>query len=436
MRFTRKSSLTVLFVIAGVLLSTCLAILLAVPIAYAQETQTVLKPNQLFTYLLAPNQDKLFVLQMKRGDSADIQSLAREGLNLSLEIYDSTRKDLLEKSEVGDDFIWFVAPRDGDFILVCKLGESAEISGSEKISIQYNNKLKLTPGTKLKAIRKVNGYDIKIMATPESSEDGGPILLFEKNGQLQKAIKRDTNYGFIFADDINFRSAKEIQLIKTTPDKTGNGIPDIMIDYFSGGAHCCFSTYFFDLGDTVKLGDILGGGDSQLTVIRKNPKGGLIFRVSDYAFGYWLTSFAQSPAPTVILEFRNGKLRPNFELMKKAAPTFVVLKKEAQVQIQQLRLEPYNGEKSENCRRPMFIDMNGTTQYSFEPCLYKDDASAPVFWGRMLDLIYTGNEELAWQFLDLVWPRQKQGKELFIRDFKDRLLQSWYWPMILEDRKK
>lgn len=86
MRFTRKSSLTVLFVIAGVLLSTCLAILLAVPIAYAQETQTVLKPNQLFTYSLAPNQEKLFVLQMKRGDFADIQSLAREGLNLSLEI--------------------------------------------------------------------------------------------------------------------------------------------------------------------------------------------------------------------------------------------------------------------------------------------------------------------------------------------------------------
>jgi hypothetical protein len=54
----------------------------------------------------------------------------------------------------------------------------------------------------------------------------------------------------------------------------------------------------------------------------------------------------------------------------------------------------------------------------------------------MLDLIYTGNEELAWQFLDLVWPPQKQGKALFIRDFKKKLLESEYWKMILEDKKK
>jgi hypothetical protein len=58
------------------------------------------------------------------------------------------------------------------------------------------------------------------------------------------------------------------------------------------------------------------------------------------------------------------------------------------------------------------------------------------FWGDMLDLIYTGHEDLAWQFLDLVWSPQKQGKERFIRDFKNQLLQSQYWQMILEDQKK
>jgi len=56
-----------------------------------------------------------------------------------------------------------------------------------------------------------------------------------------------------------------------------------------------------------------------------------------------------------------------------------------------------------------------------------------VFWGPMLDLIYTGHEDLAWQFLDLVWPPQKPGKAIFIRDFKKQLLERQYWKMILED---
>jgi hypothetical protein len=274
-----------------------------VSFTYAQETQTVLKPNQLITYSLAPRQEKLFVLQMKKGNFAEIQSLAREGLKLSLEVYDSARKERLEESE-SDGFIWFVAPKDGDFLLVTKLGEDQypKISGAEKISLQYTNKLVLPRGTKLKGVRKVNGFDIKIMATPKSLEsDRGSILLIEKNGQLQKAMKGDDYSGFSFVDEkYSNYSAKEIQLIRTIPDKTGNGIPDIMIDYFSGGAHCCFETYFFDLGDTVKLSEHLLRGDSEGMKIGRNPKGGLLFEIADYAFAYWLTSFAQSPAPGYI----------------------------------------------------------------------------------------------------------------------------------------
>jgi len=453
MKFARESGVAVLFVMAG-LISICLAIPFAVPVDYAQETLTVLKPDQLVTFSLAPEQERLFVLRMKKGDFADIQSLAREGLNLSLEICDSTRKDLLEKSDEGEDFIWFVAPRDGDFILVSKPGESADISGSEKISIQYNNRFKLPPGTKLKGIRKVNGFDVKIMATPESSEVGGSILLIEKNGQLQKAMKRSGGFSFdrtsaevtrelrttrdtgarIYLTD----ELKNSQLIETAPDKTGDGLPDIMVHYFSGGAHCCFETYFINLGETVKTVESIVTGDAELGVVGKNPKGGLLFRTYDYVYAYWLTSFATSPAVEVVMEFRNGKLRPNFDLMKKPVPSLAVLRKKAEFYGQKLSLESYKG------------DENNASPLDFKDPFYKENAYPNnanetyrgavyrnvVFWGPMLDLIYTGNEELAWQFLDLVWPPQKQGKALFIRDFKKKLLESEYWKMILEDKKK
>lgn len=446
MKTTRTSCLAVLILTVWFLFSPCLPVLFGVPLAYAQETQTFLKPNQLITFSLAPGQEKLFVLQMKKGDFAEIQSLARQGLNLSFEIYDSARRELFVKSEGGDGSIWFVAPTDGDFMLVSKLAkyQDPEISDAQKITIQYINKFKLPRGTNLKGLRKVNGFDVRIMTTPDPAEGGrgDSILIIEKNGRLQYVMKGQEAgaHGFSFVDNDSselseltrdlkttrdkgsrtsiIEQLKKIQLVNSTPDKTGNGIPDIMLDYFSGGAHCCFTTYFFDLGDTVKLSESINSLHSEGMGIGKNAKGGLVFSLADWSFAYWLTSFAQSPAPTVILEFRNGKLRPNLDQMKAPPPSLAVLRSKAQISRNQLSLKPYKGADNE------------------DSVLYGEDSDYEfVFWGIMLELIYTGNEELAWQFLDLVWPPQKQGKEIFIRDFKNQLLESPYWQMISEDRR-
>jgi hypothetical protein len=45
----------------------------------------------------------------------------------------------------------------------------------------------------------------------------------------------------------------------------------------------------------------------------------------------------------------------------------------------------------------------------------------------MLSLIYTDNEEWAWKFFDLVWPEKKPGKEKFLKDFKEKLLNNSYY---------
>lgn len=460
-----------------ILLLACLTILFVAPFIHGQETPTVLKPNQLMTFSLAPGQEKVFVLQMKKGDFVGIESLAREGLNLSFEIYDSARKELLDKSD------WFVAPRDGNLIVVCKLekSEGLEITGAQRISIQYNNKFKLPAGTKLQSIRRVKGYDVKIMSTPESSEGGDtgyPVFLIEKNGKLQKAMKggEGDSDGFVFdhgcceayqnfADNLfiyskdnlyiysdgSDKSKRGIQLIKTTPEiirrktkSTGrvfvdfsDEIPDLVISYFSGGRYCCGYTYFFELGDTVKMSQPIS---REFSGIGKNPKGGWLFEAAESSFANWFkgdclpsTTCARPSFIKVILELRNGILRPNFDLMKKAAPSLAVLRSKAQKFRTQLSVEPYRG--AEN--------LNGLNFDEFRPpmdhpgLLSKDDlGDESPFWDVMIDLIYTGNEELAWQFLDLVWPPQKQGKALFIRDFKKQLSESQYWKMILEDRKK
>ena len=65
-----------------------------------------------------------------------------------------------------------------------------------------------------------------------------------------------------------------------------------------------------------------------------------------------------------------------------------------------------------------------------------DSEFEAVFWDTMLDLIYTGHEELAWQYLDMVWPTRKLGKEIFIKDFKDQLAQSRFWQLIQSDPRR
>lgn len=112
-----------------------------------------------------------------------------------------------------------------------------------------------------------------------------------------------------------------------------------------------------------------------------------------------------------MLEFQKGALRPNFDLMKKPAPSLAKLKEMARAKRAKISLRPYRGVKDSGNHEE-------------------------VFWDVMLDLIYTGHEDLAWQYLDLVWPVQRKGKELFIRDFKHNLSESPFWKMIVADKQR
>ncbi len=365
---------------------------------------------------------------MKKGEFADIQWLANEEMPLSVEIYDSIRKNLLEQASVDEYSIWFVAPNDDDFVVVCKYEKAENFSQPQTISLQYKNKFKLPAGTKLSSAKKINGFDVKIMTTPSESQEfssgQNSVVLLEKGGQLQKVIKAfgdGSIAGFYFADDITRTYSKEdkqsVLLLKNTSDKTGNGVPDVMINYYSGGSHCCAEHIFIDLGDWATMIDSIGTAHVGMNAKSKNSKGGLFYETADNAFAYWGGAFAGSPFPNVILEFKDGKLRPNFDQMRKPAPSLAVLKRKAQTVRQKLSVEPYKG-----------IDNPDTV-------IYKEEfLGEPDFWGEMLDLIYTGHEDLAWQYLDLVWSPQKQGKNIFIEDFKSQLNESDFWKMIQEDK--
>lgn len=370
--------------------------------ASAQDHQRLF-PEKPITITLSPGEARSFSLEMKADEYAEITWLVKDNLSLSFGFLDSSGKAVSVGDSSEEDVVVFIAPKTGKYVFVIRCNESEEVVGPQRVSLEYSNKFKLPKGSKQKDIRKINGFDVRIMYAPDAGLDyGDNIVLFEKSGIL-KGILRKSGMGFSFPDNPleakTLSAKKQVNLIRNTSDKTGDGIPDVMIEYYSGGAHCCYSTYFFNLGDSIDLIELLHTENTSLGVIGLNPNGGLRFGTSENAFAYWNIYYAGSPMLGVILEFQKGELRPNFELMKKPAPSFAKLKSTARVAARKISNVPYTD-----------VGMD------FEE----------AFWQEMLNLIYSGHEDLAWQYFELVWPTKKPGKEKFTADFKEALAESYY----------
>ena len=186
-----------------------------------------------------------------------------------------------------------------------------------------------------------------------------------------------------------------------TKDITGDGIPELIMGVWSGGAHCCFSIILFSLGEELKKIAVIEGVDSSFEF--KDFEGDGIYELvgRDWTFAYWETSFANSPAPQVVLRYQHGKYVLATNVMKKQPPD----KKELEAKIVGLR------DKFANVRA-------------------LDDEAPSELWEYMLDLIYTGNGKIALNVFNKAWPEHKEGKEEFLTAFKTQLAKSSYWQEI------
>lgn len=382
--------------------------LLALATASAQTKTEPLIPGKPIKISLAPEQARSFSLEMKADGYAEVILVADENPDASFAYLDDSGKVLLFGNTASTSSAVFIAPKAGTYTFMVKLDRSDDNrTQPREITLKYLDKFSLPKGSKQKGIRRVSGYDVRIMFVPGEDPDyGDSVVLFEKKGVLKGILREGGNAGytgFSFPDNLaeakSAEQKRQVDLIRKSPDKTGDGIPDVMVDYFSGGAHCCFSTFFVNLGSTADVVEVVNTDNASLVATGVNPKGGLRFATNENAFAYWNMSYAGSPMPRVVLEFEKGKLRPNFELMKKPAPTMAKLKAKAKAASMKITNEPYTE-----------VSMN------FEE----------AFWDEMLDLIYTGHEGLAWKYFDMVWPAKKPGKEKFKADFSEALAESYY----------
>ena len=101
------------------------------------------------------------------------------------------------------------------------------------------------------------------------------------------------------------------QLVAVAPgdDLTGDGVPNLLLEAYSGGAHCCFSYVLLSLGDEL---EVLWEGflaDAGAVAVDLRGDGARQLMSADMSFAYTFCSFAETPAPAVVLALEPGGVR-------------------------------------------------------------------------------------------------------------------------------
>jgi len=168
----------------------------------------------------------------------------------------------------------------------------------------------------------------------------------------------------------------------------------MMVTSWSGGAHCCFTHYIFELDSKLRLVANLNDGDTDVGHFEDLDHTGRYFYVTDEIWSYWPTSFAGSVSHKVILKWDKDRFRLDLERMKYSAPT------------------------PEQWKAAL-KDVDDAAD---------DRASLGVtLWDTVLDLIYTGHSDLAWRFVDEANPNALKGNNPSLEEFCSMLKSSQYW---------
>jgi hypothetical protein len=203
--------------------------------------------------------------------------------------------------------------------------------------------------------------------------------------------------------------SKENELFSPGNDITGDGIPDLVVMEDSGGSFFSRSCMVFSLGKQFRLIQSLPGGDFK----DLNQDGKLDYITYEIGFSSWHASHADSPAPQLVYEYYDHEYLLAPALMYKPIPS----EEEIIQAISRVSQDIITCEKE---------------KWLYPAHCWYDEGTylPPSAWSYMLDLMFSGHPDEAYDFLEQVWPEGKLGKSNFIYDFEKRLNRYTFWPAL------
>ena len=254
------------------------------------------------------------------------------------------------------------------------------------VDFQQRETSAFVPNGKVTDETSFNGFSVK---TYRSDDGEGSFEILRDNKRVYG------QHGWCFF--IGGKAGNEFEEMRMPPpgsDITGNGKPNLVVYEFTGGAHCCYIAYVFELGSSVKKIAEIDGGSDTLEFVDLDGDSLPEVILLDWTFAHWNASCADSPAPKVILKYKGQKYEMASDLMRKPSLPNDLL-------------------------NDLVGEIKASEWWGGHPPV--------LLWSEMLNLIYTGNMSQAWDLIELSWPRESYDKELFLSDFKAQLQTSPFW---------
>lgn len=202
--------------------------------------------------------------------------------------------------------------------------------------------------------------------------------------------------------------------LETIIDLNDINYPILIVDSYSGGAHCCYKLSFLNLGDNFSILGEFNGAHSAVTLQKLDNNLGFKITLRDWNYAYRWTSFASSYAPEVILHYVKNKQSVAIEEMHKKELT----NQELQNLINDIKSLDYSNFK--------YAYNHNTQKLSLQEAQIHD-----MYFGKLLkavlDLIYSGNASQARKLIDMTWPNSNKTKKMFLHDLKQAIKESNYY---------
>jgi|ERR1017187_2412003 hypothetical protein len=277
--------------------------------------------------------------------------------------------------------------------------------GSGCADLHPEKSLVFVPKGKVTNETNFNGFSVK---TYRSDDGDGSFEILREN----KRIYGQHGYCFFIGGQAS-NIYKAMRMPTQGADITGNGKPNLVVYEWTGGAHCCYVAYVFELGSSVKMIAEIDGRHSTPGFVDLDGDSVPEVILNDWTFEYWPGCFEMSPAPKVVLHWRNGRYIPDAKLMEIPTPSPQDLSREAE----SIRNDDAWNDRVFNSRE------------------YSRWCIPSQLFQTALDLMYGGHEESGRKFIRMAWSTKYPLDNGLLVEFDKLLSQSPYWTLIKKQRE-